>query len=54
MAKIMDPILPILSILGYWPLFWVLLEVQAEVILVLCAPTYVNTNLLLPRDLRVV
>ena len=28
MAKIMDPLLPILSILGYWePWFWALLEV---------------------------
>ena len=31
MAKIMDPILPILSTLGYWaPLFWALLQVQVK------------------------
>ena len=30
MAKRMDPMLPTLSVLGYWePLFWALLELQA-------------------------
>ena len=30
MAKIMDPILPILSIRNIGPLFWALLEVQVD------------------------